>query len=343
MAEALVIGGAGFIGINIADSLLRKGNKVTILDNFSRKGTEQNLAWLRGRHSGVKVLRQDIRNQGRELDRAVKGADEIYHMAAQVAVVTSVENPREDFEVNALGTLNILEAMRKCGSDAPMVFASTNKVYGKMEWAGVAADGKRYRYAGLPNGVAEDTPLDFHSPYSCSKGSADQYARDYARIYGLNTVVMRQSCIYGERQFGVEEQGWVAWFLIASVLGKEITIYGDGKQTRDLLHVSDLVNAFRMAVAKIRKTRGMVYNIGGGAENTMSLLELIAYLEELLGKKPKYRFAEWRPGDQPIYVSNNRKAKEDFGWEPKVGAREGVKNLLAWVQENKKEFARIYG
>ncbi|MFH1225492.1 MAG: GDP-mannose 4,6-dehydratase [Candidatus Diapherotrites archaeon] len=341
MAYSLVIGGAGFIGVNLADSLLKEGKDVAVLDNFSRNGTEQNLAWLKGRHGNVKVIRADIREHGRKLEDAVKNADEIYHMAAQVAVTTSVENPREDFGINALGTLNVLEAMREAGSEAPLVFASTNKVYGKMERAEVEEKGKRYEYKALPNGVSEEMPVDFYSPYGCSKGCADQYVRDYARIYGLNTVVMRQSCIYGERQFGIEDQGWVAWFAIAAVLGKKLTIYGNGKQARDVLHVSDLINSFTLAVKKIKKTSGKIYNIGGGPKNTLSLLEYLEMLGEMLGKKIEYGFGDWRPGDQPLYVSDIRKAKNELGWEPKIRAKEGAGSLVEWVKRNSGEIESV--
>jgi CDP-paratose 2-epimerase len=238
--------------------------------------------------------------------------------------------------INALGTFNVLEAIRKSKKRPPIVYSSTNKVFGKMDDLNVRETKDRYEYENAPNGISEDRPLDFYSPYGCSKGCGDQYVRDYARIYGIKSVVFRQSCIYGERQFGIEDQGWVAWFTIAATLEKPFVIYGDGKQVRDILYIDDLTNALKMAVEKIEITKGRVYNIGGGAANTMSLLELIDYLEEFLGKKLSYTYDDWRPGDQKVFVSNVQKAGREFGWAPKTGPREGVKKLVAWVTENKK-------
>lgn len=334
----LIIGGAGFIGSNLASYLLKKKESVTIFDNFSRQGTLSNSEWLRANHPQIKVIKRDIRFDLDKLQREVESADIVFHLAAQVAVTSSVINPREDFEINALGTFNVLEAIRQLKNKPILIYASTNKVYGRMEDVEIVERDNRYQYKDFPQGISEERPLDFHSPYGCSKGIGDQYVRDYARIYGLKTLVFRQSCIYGPRQFGIEDQGWVAWFTIASILDKPITIYGDGKQVRDVLYVDDLINAFELATLNIERTSGKVYNIGGGPQNTMSLLELISYLEKLLGRKIQYSFSDWRLGDQLIYVSNIQKAKEEFGWEPKTSKEKGVKILSEWVVRNKKLF-----
>jgi len=259
--NVLVTGGAGFIGTNVADFYLSKGHNVTILDNFSRTGTKLNADWLKDRHENLKIIKADVREFDKNLTDAVKDADIIFHLAGQVAVTTSVSTPREDFEINALGSFNVLEAARQSKRNPILINSSTNKVYGGMEQVKIELKGKRYGYKDLKNGITEITPLDFHSPYGCSKGCADQYFRDYSRIYGLRTVVFRQSCIYGYRQFGIEDQGWVAWFIIAALLGKEITIYGDGKQVRDVLFIEDLLAVYDLALKNIDKTKGKVYNI----------------------------------------------------------------------------------
>lgn len=349
--KILITGGAGFIGCNTAKKFIERGDEVIIFDNLSRKGTQSNIDWLR-ENGKFEFIKGDIRNYEDVKKVFVKNKDinVVMHFAAQVAVTTSVLNPREDFEINALGTFNILEAIREVyctgkvgrnhiSNNAPIViYSSTNKVYGKMEHVEVIERNGRYEYKDLPYGVSESKPLDFHSPYGCSKGAADQYVLDYSRIYGLKTVSFRQSCIYGYSQFGVEDQGWVAWFTIASILGKPITIYGDGKQVRDVLFIDDLVDAYIKAIENIDKINGKAYNIGGGPNNTMSLLELIAFLENLLGRKIVYSFDDWRPGDQLVFVCDVRRAKEDFGWEPKVSPQEGVLKLFDWVLENKKLF-----
>ncbi len=339
--KALITGGAGFIGANLAHRLIGRGDNVTIFDNLSRRGTDSNLGWLYDEHGpdSFNFVRADLEDYPALL-QAAKGAEIVYHLAGQVAVTTSVTDPRSDFMANALGTFNALEAARHAGNDAAFLFASTNKVYGGMEEVGVAEDETRYRYAALPNGVPETQPLDFHSPYGCSKGAGDQYVRDYARIYGLRTVVMRQSCIYGYRQFGVEDQGWVAWFIIAAVLGRPITIYGDGKQVRDVLFIEDLLDAYDAAVAHINLAAGQVYNIGGGAENVMAVwTEFGPLLERLMGRPITVSYDDWRPGDQHVYVSDIRRAVRELGWRPRVSVEEGVRRLYAWVVENKHLFA----
>ncbi len=264
--------------------------------------------------------------------------DVLLHLAAQVAVTTSVEDPRADFEANALGTFNMLEAVRRKSPGTFFIYAATNKVYGRMEDLGVLERDGRYEYGALPGGVPEDRPLDFHSPYGCSKGVADQYTIDYSRIYGLQTVTFRQSCIYGTRQFGIEDQGWVAWFTIASVLKKQITIYGDGKQIRDVLHAGDLVRAYQAAYEKRGQSSGQAFNIGGGPRNTLSLLELIAQLEQKLGEKIPLKWSGWRPGDQPVFVCDVAKAERLLGWRPAIGVREGVDELIAWARDNRRLF-----
>ncbi|NOZ06395.1 MAG: NAD-dependent epimerase/dehydratase family protein [Chloroflexi bacterium] len=338
--KVLITGGAGFIGANLAHRLIGRGDDVTIFDNLSRRGTDSNLAWLYDEHGpdSFNFVRADLEDYPALL-QAAEGVEIVYHLAGQVAVTTSVTDPRSDFMANALGTFNALEAARHAGNDAAFLFASTNKVYGGMEEVGVAEDETRYRYAELPDGVPETQPLDFHSPYGCSKGAGDQYVRDYARIYGLRSVVMRQSCIYGYRQFGVEDQGWVAWFIIAAVLGRPITIYGDGKQVRDVLFIEDLLDAYDAAVAHIDRAAGQVYNIGGGAENVMAVwTEFGPLLERLMGRRIPVSYDDWRPGDQRVYVSDIRKSARELGWRPRVSVEEGVRRLYEWVVENKHLF-----
>jgi len=337
----LVTGGAGFVGSNLANNLLSDGCSVTILDSFARSGTPNNLVWLRSRHGNgqLEFIQGDVRDSA-TVRTAVKDVDVIYHLAAQVAVTSSVYDPRLDFEINSLGTLNVLEAARLSDRRPIIVFTSTNKVYGEMESVATVELDTRYTYRDLPHGVSESQPVDFHSPYGCSKGAADQYVRDYARIYGLRTVVFRMSCIYGPRQFGNEDQGWLAYFIVAAATEKTITIYGNGKQVRDVLCVDDLVRAFRLAVEKIDVTAGQVYNIGGGPSNTISVWkEFGTLLSELRGGEPPVSFQDWRPGDQPCYISDIRKAKLHLGWEPHVNKEAGIRRLWEWVWSNKNLFS----
>jgi CDP-paratose 2-epimerase len=338
VSSILITGGAGFIGVHSARHFADLGFSVTVLDNLSRKGTAENLAWLKS-VCPVQFVKADVRD-GDAMERIVGDGrpDVLLHLAAQVAVTTSVEDPRADFEANALGTFNMLEAVRRKSPETFFIYAATNKVYGRMEDLGVVERNGRYEYGDLPGGVPEERPLDFHSPYGCSKGVADQYTIDYSRIYGLQTVTFRQSCIYGTRQFGIEDQGWVAWFTIASVLKKQITIYGDGKQIRDVLHVGDLVRAYQAAYEKRGQSSGQAFNIGGGPGNTLSLLELIAQLEQKLGEKIPLKWSEWRPGDQPVFVCDVAKAEQRLGWRPAIGVREGVDELIAWTRDNRRLF-----
>jgi CDP-paratose 2-epimerase len=334
--KALVTGGAGFIGANLIQRLLADSWQVVVVDNLSRSGTDQNLEWLRTQ-GGFEFYKVDIRDYEslRRVFRKNTDLDLVIHLAGQVAVTTSVTNPREDFDINALGSFNVLEAVRETGQRPAVFYASTNKVYGGMEDVVTVEQDTRHAYRDFPQGISEERVLDFHSPYGCSKGAADQYVRDYSRIYNIPTVVFRQSCIYGYRQFGIEDQGWVAWFIIAVQKGRPITIYGDGKQVRDVLFIDDLVDAYLAAYAKIDKTAGQIYNIGGGPDNTMSIwTEFGPLIEELAGRKIEVTHSDWRPGDQPVFVCDIAKARRDFGWAPRVDVRTGIRRLYEWVAEN---------
>ena len=335
----LVTGGAGFIGSHLSRRFAARGAQVVLFDNLSRHGSEHNLEWVTRESPSAEFVRGDVRD-AESVERAARECQVIFHLAAQVAVTSSVENPREDFEINALGTFNVLEAARRAGTRPLVIYTSTNKVYGAMEGATVEERGGRYAYADLPLGVSETWPLDFHSPYGCSKGAGDQYVRDYARIYKLPTVVFRQSCIYGERQFGIEDQGWLAHFVISAVLGRPITIYGDGKQVRDVLFIEDLLESFERAVERRDDVQGQVYNIGGGPQNSLAIWrEFGPMLEGLAGRKFEPAYTDWRPGDQPVYISDIRKAQVDFGWKPRTGMEDGLRRLYEWVSANPALFA----
>ena len=341
--HSLVTGGAGFIGANLTARLLKRGGRVTVFDNLSRLGARANLDWLEDQapHGLFTFIRGDLRNAA-DVTSAMRGVTCIYHMAGQVAVTTSVTDPRADFLDNALGTFNVLEAARLSELAPIIVYSSTNKVYGEMEFVTVLEKDRRYVYESLVHGVPETQPLDFHSPYGCSKGAADQYVHDYARIYGLRTIVFRQSCIYGYRQFGIEDQGWVAWFIIGALKSRPITIYGDGKQVRDILFIDDLLDAYELALENIETTAGQVYNIGGGPENTISIwTEFGPLLEELLGCRVEIQHADWRPGDQRLFVGDVRKAARDFGWHPTVSVRDGISRLFRWIEANQQLFVHV--
>lgn len=330
----LITGGAGFIGTNLAHRLLSSGRRVIIYDNLSRPGVERNLNWLQEQHrDGLSVRVEDVRN-ARPLRQAVKEAGQAFHLAAQVAVTTSLADPIEDFEINARGTLNLLEAMRGLPSPPSLVFTSTNKVYGDLQDVPLQCRGGRYEpmeESIRRFGFAESRSLHFHSPYGCSKGAACQYVQDYARTFGLRTAVFRMSCIYGPHQFGTEDQGWVAHFLIKALEGAPITVYGDGRQVRDVLFVEDLVGAFLLAQEKMDRISGQAFNIGGGPANTTSLLELLELIGDLHEHKPEARFDCWRLADQLYYVSDIRKFHEATGWRPRVRLREGLTRLYDWV------------
>jgi CDP-paratose 2-epimerase len=340
MPTVLITGGAGFIGVNSAVHFAKNGWHVCIVDNLSRQGTEKNLDWIRETLGNIDFFKVDIRDFDaiKEVISTVK-PDMLLHLAAQVAVTTSYIDPREDFEINAIGSFNILESIRLTSPDTFMLYASTNKVYGGMESVPVILGDHGYRFASLPNGVKETQPLDFHSPYGCSKGIADQYTLDYARIYNLKTCSFRQSCIYGIRQFGIEDQGWVAWFTIAALSKKPITLYGDGWQTRDVLNVKDLALAYEAAWKHRETISGQAFNIGGGPENTLCLKDLLTYLEEelLITISPSY--AKSRPGDQPVFICDIGKAESFLNWRPSISVNEGVKDLITWVKDNKTLFA----
>jgi len=339
----LITGGAGFIGSNYVHRLVQRGEQVTVFDNLSRRGAEANLRWLQSEfgRDAFRFIRGDIRNAALMTAMAID-VDVIVHLAAQVAVTTSVQHPREDIEINAMGTFNVLEGARLSPNRPMVVYASTNKVYGSMEGLIVEETPSRYVYRDYANGIPESYPIDFHSPYGCSKGAGDQYVRDYARIYDLPTVVFRQSCIYGPRQFGVEDQGWLAWFLIAATFGYPITIYGNGKQVRDVLYVADLLDAYDKAVAQVDRISGQIYNLGGGPENQMSVWhEFGPTLERLLGRPVPVNWDDWRPGDQRIFVADIRRAERDLGWRPRVGVEQGIERLFHWVVENE-DMLRAY-
>lgn len=336
----LITGGAGFIGSNFVDRLLRRGEEVTIYDNLSRRGSGKNLEWLRSTHGAgsFELVTGDVRDAS-HLTAAARDMDIIVHLASQVAVTTSVLHPREDFDINAQGTFNMLEAARFSERNPIVIYASSNKVYGGMEDTPVVERETRWEYLDLPEGVSEKHNLDFHSPYGNSKGAGDQYTRDYFRIYNLRTVVFRQGAIYGPRQFGVEDQGWAAWFLIAAVLNRPITIYGDGKQVRDMCSVYDLLDAYDAGIARIDDVAGEVYNIGGGARNTVSIWsEFGSLLSELMQSEIPVQMADWRPGDQRVNINDVRKAGLDLDWTPKISVPDGIAQLYEWVVNNRDLF-----
>ena len=338
----LVTGGAGFVGSNLVERLLSEGEaRVRIFDNLSRRGVLHNLDWLRtlAGSERLEIVEGDVRDRA-AVRKAARDAHEIYHLAAQVAVTTSVEDPASDFEVNALGTFNVLEAAR-LGSRSPLVvFTSTNKVYGSLEGVPVEVDGSRYISPKIGfQGVTESEPLDFHSPYGCSKGSADQYVRDYARVYHLDTVVFRMSCIAGPRQFGNEDQGWVAHFLYSVMQGRTITVCGDGFQVRDVLHVHDLIDAMIAARHMRSSIRGEVYNVGGGMARTVSVTELLCECERRTGLPLHLEYAAVRPGDQPLYISNTDKLEAQTGWKARRSLPDILDSIEAFWHENRDRIA----
>lgn len=331
---ALITGGAGFVGTNLAHRLLSGGHPVLLYDNLSRPGVRQNLDWLRETHGElVQIEVADVRDAG-ALANVVERASHVFHLAAQVAVTTSLTHPVDDFEINARGTLNLLEALRALSDPPPLVFTSTNKVYGGLEDVCLSKNAVRYEPKDVElksHGIGERRPLDFHSPYGCSKGAADQYVLDYARTFNLPAVVLRMSCIYGPHQFGTEDQGWVAHFLIRAIEGRPITFYGDGMQVRDVLFVEDLVDVFLLAQMNMTEIAGQAFNIGGGMANTLSLLELVSLIGELEGENPTVHFDEWRAADQRYYVSDTRKFRTATGWTAQVGVHAGVTRLYQWL------------
>ena len=329
----LVTGGAGFIGCNIADRFAGEGHDVRIYDALSRSGVERNLKWLKDRHgSRISEIIADTRDED-EVVRAAADVKAVFHMAAQVAVTTSLVDPREDFEINVKGTLNVLDAIRLRNEPVPVIFASTNKVYGDL--GDLEFDGRGDRYVPkseiVQRGMSEQRSLDFHTPYGCSKGSADQYVLDYARSFGIPTAVFRMSCIYGQRQMGTEDQGWVAHFLIRALSGEPITIYGDGRQVRDILDVADAVDAYARALERIETVKGRAFNLGGGPDNAISLLQLIQEIERIIGRGIELRFEDWRQGDQRWYVSDTSSATQALGLGRPLPWRKGVASLAEWL------------
>jgi CDP-paratose 2-epimerase len=332
--HVLVTGGCGFIGCNLVDTLATRGRNVLVLDNLSRAGAAENADWLKARHrSRIAIEVADIRDAA-AVRSLVGQAGAVLHLAAQVAVTTSLERPLDDLDINTRGTLNVLESVRLTDPGIPVVFASTNKVYGRLVGDNeIARCGERY----VPSverfgfGVDETTPLDLYSPYGCSKGAADQYVRDYARVFGLRTAVLRMSCIYGPRQFGNEDQGWIAHFLLRSLCGEPITICGDGCQVRDALYVEDAVAAWLGVLDHIDAVAGRVFNLGGGPANTVSLREMIDMIARLHGRRAEIRHAPWRPGDQPWYVSDIRAVSQALAWSPRVSLRDGLAELDRWL------------
>jgi len=334
--HTLITGGAGFVGTNLADRILCDGGRVLVFDNLSRTGVEQNLAWLTERHGGaVDVEIADVRD-AKAVDRAMAHADRAFHLAAQVAVTTSLDEPLLDVDVNLQGTINVLEAARARSRPPAVLFTSTNKVYGSLDDVDLRQRATRYEPidgALLDHGIGERRPLQFATPYGCSKGAADQYVLDYAHSYGLPTVVFRMSCIYGPHQFGNEDQGWVAHFLIRALEGRPITVFGDGKQVRDVLYVEDLVDAFLCAHAGIERLAGRPFNIGGGVENAVSLVELLDIVAAQNGRPAEVEYGAWRRGDQRYYVSDTSAFTKATGWQPRTAPDEGVGRLLDWLRE----------
>jgi CDP-paratose 2-epimerase len=329
----LITGGAGFIGSNLADRLASEGHDVLVYDALSRPGVERNLEWLKDRHGRrITSIIGDVRDED-EVIRAVAEAKAIFHLAAQVAVTTSLDDPREDFQINVRGTINVLDAVRTLPAPIPVIFASTNKVYGNLEDLQLVATDTRYEPAGLipRRGIDESRPLDFHTPYGCSKGAADEYVLDYCRSFAIPTVVFRMSCIYGQRQMGTEDQGWVAHFLIRALEGEPLTIYGDGKQVRDILDVGNAVDAYVEALGRIECVHGRVFNLGGGPANAVSLLELVDHIRAVTGEDVEIEFEDWRQGDQRWYVSDTHEARAALGLKKPIGWREGVLRLAEWL------------
>lgn len=333
MSRILITGGAGFIGSNLADRLADAGHEVTLLDTLARPGVERNLKWLLLRHrNAVRNLQTDVRD-AEGVAHAVAEADAVFHLAAQVAVTTSLSDPRGDFEVNLGGTLNLLEAARE--RRVPVIFASTNKVYGDLADVDLELINEAWTpvHSGLrAKGVDERRPLDFHTPYGCSKGAADQYVLDYARSFDVPACVMRMSCIYGPRQMGTEDQGWVAHFLIRALNGEPITLFGDGRQVRDILHVGDAVDAYVRALERIDQVSGRAFNLGGGPTNAVSLRRLIAHIESLIGRRADVKFEDWRAGDQRYFVADASSARAALDLPVPAPWREGVADLARWLR-----------
>jgi CDP-paratose 2-epimerase len=339
--NCIITGGCGFVGSNLAAYLMEKGGQVTLFDNLARHGASTNLSWLRSQGE-VSFIHGDVRNLS-DVDALVRNLKPqvVFHLAGQVAMTTSMQNPRNDFEINVLGSINVLEAVRQHCPEAGIVYASSNKVYGNLSHLDLVEGPTRYHPKNNNFGVDETAAIEFHTPYGCSKGAADQYMLDYARGFGLNTIVLRHSTIYGGRQFATYDQGWVGWFCrqaLESAADSErelFTISGDGKQVRDLLHVSDAVRCYVAAFEHVKQARGEAFNIGGGIDNSMSLLELFHLLEDQLDVKLKYRRLPWRQSDQKFFVADNRKAERLLDWSPKVTRDEGINSVIDWERSQR--------
>ncbi|MBC7875887.1 MAG: GDP-mannose 4,6-dehydratase [Anaerolineales bacterium] len=336
----LITGGCGFIGSNLADTLLTQGEQVILFDNLSRFGSSDNLEWLRKKHGkNWEFIQSDIRDTD-EINKVIRESSPtvIAHLAGQVAMTTSLQNPRLDFEINGLGTLNVLEAVRLYSMDTIVLYSSTNKVYGSLDELRYREMELRYELTDHPNGLNESLQLDGQSPYGCSKLTGDQYVRDYSRMFGLRTVVFRHSSMYGGRQFATYDQGWIGWFCQKAIEMEysdkpSFTISGDGKQVRDVLHARDLVQVYMQAVEHINNASGQIYNIGGGMENSLSLLELFGMLETFTGFSMRFETLKWRHGDQKVFVADVSKATHDFGWKPSITKKDGIREMLAWSRE----------
>lgn len=333
----LITGGCGFLGSNLASEVLRKGEELLIFDNLYRIGSYENLEWLK-QQGDFKFVHGDIRNR-EDIEKIIKEEkpDVIFHLAGQVAMTTSIENPRLDFEVNALGTFNLLDAVRKYSPESIIIYSSTNKVYGDLGWVRYEETETRYIAPDFPNGFPESIPLDFHSPYGCSKGAADQYMLDFCRIYGIRTVVFRHSSMYGGRQFATYDQGWIGWFCLKAIeikkglLKEPFTIHGNGKQVRDVLYADDMIELYFKTVENIEKAKGEAFNIGGGMENSLSLLELFSILEKELDIKMRYKKLPWRESDQKVFVADIKRVKKKISWKPIISKHIGIKKMLKWI------------
>lgn len=338
--KLLITGGCGFLGSNLAADAIARGDEVVVFDNLYRNGSRDNLLWLQGL-GHFQFQHGDIRNQN-DVTRIVSKfrPDSIFHLAGQVAMTTSISDPRMDFEVNVMGTHNLLEAVRLNSKDSIVVYSSTNKVYGDLEQFTYKETESRYQCVERPNGFDESTQLEFHSPYGCSKGAADQYMLDYARIFGLKTVVFRHSSMYGGRQFATYDQGWVGWFCQKAIetsqgkLKEAFTISGNGKQVRDVLHAEDMKRLYMAAVNNVDKAKGQAFNIGGAIDNSLSLLELFALLDELLNTNMTYTKLPVRESDQRVFVADIQKAKNLLSWTPQVSAQEGVTKMVDWLKNH---------
>lgn len=340
--KLLITGGCGFLGSNLASDALARSDELIVFDNLYRNGSRDNLTWLKGQGE-FRFEHGDIRNQN-DITRLIKEnkPDAIFHLAGQVAMTTSIANPRMDFEVNVIGTHNLLEAVRLYAPEAAVVYSSTNKVYGDLEQYTYRETETRYECVEKPNGFDEDTPMEFHSPYGCSKGAADQYMLDYARIFGLRTVVFRHSSMYGGRQFATYDQGWVGWFCQKAIetqkglIKEPFTISGNGKQVRDVLHADDMKSLYLAVLKNIEQAKGNVFNIGGGFKNSLSLIELFQLLEEVLSVRLVYENLPVRESDQRVFVANISKTRTLLGWEPHKPAQIGVAEMVRWTEEMSK-------